>query len=106
MGLEAGQYISDLVSTNPTGTDPRRQGDDHVRLIKSVLQNTFPNLTGAVNATQEDINKLLDISNFLPSGIIAMWSGSEADIPDGWAFCDGTGVTSTGAAIPDLERSS
>ncbi len=42
MGLETGTYISNLVSSNPTGTDFESQGDDHLRLIKSVLQSTFP----------------------------------------------------------------
>lgn len=42
MSLESGTYISDLVTTNPTSGDPRGQGDDHLRLLKSVLQNTLP----------------------------------------------------------------
>lgn len=43
MPLEAGTFISDLVVTNPVGaTDERRFGDDHLRLIKTVLKNTFP----------------------------------------------------------------
>lgn len=48
MGLESGTYISDLVPTNPLGTDLRRQGANHLRLIKTVLQNTFPGLARAV----------------------------------------------------------
>mgnify|MGYP001428693723 FL=1 len=43
MSLESAYFISSLVPTNPPGTDLRAQGDDHLRLIKSVLQNTFPN---------------------------------------------------------------
>lgn len=44
MGLETGTYVDDLVTTNPVGTsDPKSQGDDHLRLIKSVLKATFPN---------------------------------------------------------------
>lgn len=42
MGLETGTFIDDLVATNPLGTDQKLQGDDHLRLIKSVLQATFP----------------------------------------------------------------
>lgn len=46
MGLEVGSYIADLVASNPTGgSDYVSSGDDHLRLIKSVLQNTFPNAT-------------------------------------------------------------
>jgi len=47
MALESGTYIKDLVSTNPLGTDAISQGDDHVRLIKSVLQNSFPSTNNA-----------------------------------------------------------
>lgn len=47
MGLETGTWVSDLVASNPPGTDKKNQGDDHLRLLKSVLQNTFPNATKA-----------------------------------------------------------
>lgn len=47
MGLEAGTYISDLTKTNPISTDKKGQGDDHLRLLKSVLQATFPNASKA-----------------------------------------------------------
>lgn len=43
MSLEAANFVSDLVTTNPPGTDLRSQGDDHIRLIKTVLKSTFPN---------------------------------------------------------------
>lgn len=42
VGLESATYIADLVETNPLAGDPKNQGDDHVRLIKSVLKNSFP----------------------------------------------------------------
>jgi hypothetical protein len=59
MPLESGTYISSLVATNPVGaSDPKSQGDDHLRLIKSTLLNTFPALTGAVTATQAELNIL------------------------------------------------
>lgn len=49
MGLESGNYIDDLVVSNPVGsTDSKSQGDDHLRLIKTVLKNTFPDLTRPV----------------------------------------------------------
>ena len=41
MGLESGVWVEDLVVTNPPSTDDKRQGDDHLRLIKTVLKNTF-----------------------------------------------------------------
>jgi hypothetical protein len=47
MALESGTYIKDLVSTNPPGTDAISQGDDHLRLIKSTIQASFPSNTNA-----------------------------------------------------------
>lgn len=43
MSLEAGSFISDLNQSNPPGTDKKKQGDDHLRLIKAVLRATLPN---------------------------------------------------------------
>ncbi len=43
MGLESVSVVSDLVASNPLGTDNESQGDDHLRAIKSGLRTTFPN---------------------------------------------------------------
>ena len=53
MALESGTYINSLVSTNPAATDGLSQADDHMRLIKSTIKNTFPNVSGAINATTQ-----------------------------------------------------
>jgi len=50
MGLESATYLNGLVDTNPGATDNVSQGDDHLRLIKSVLKNSFPSVDIAVNA--------------------------------------------------------
>ena len=42
MALDTGNYISDLSRLHPTATDPVSEGDDVLRFIKKVLQNTFP----------------------------------------------------------------
>jgi len=72
MALETGTFISDLVVTNPPGSDPKSGMDDHLRLIKSCLRNTFPNINGAVTATDEALNSVLD------RGLIAgqTWTGT------------------------------
>lgn len=84
MALETGTYISDLVSTNPAGSDALAFADDHLRLIKSTLKNTFPNITGAVTLNQAQLNTAM------PIGGIIMWS--QASIPSGWALCNGQTV--------------
>ena len=58
MGLETGTYIDSLNSSNPGATDSVAQGDDHIRLIKSTVKATFPNLTGAVTSTHTELNLL------------------------------------------------
>jgi hypothetical protein len=50
MALETGNYIDDLVITNPTASDPISQGDDHLQLIKKVVKQSFPSVDGAVHA--------------------------------------------------------
>lgn len=87
MALESAQYINQLNSTNPLSTDTVSQADDHLRLIKQVLVNTFPNLNAPVTLTASQINTPI------PSGFIGMWSGSIASIPSGWYLCDGTNGT-------------
>jgi hypothetical protein len=56
MALETATYISDLVTTNPTASDPKSQGDDQIRLVKSCIKNTFPNITGALTPTHTELN--------------------------------------------------
>tara|TARA_R100001463_G_scaffold39004_3_gene83695 strand:- start:9983 stop:10708 length:726 start_codon:yes stop_codon:yes gene_type:complete len=58
MGLETGTYIDSLNSSNPTATDAVSQGDDHIRLIKSTVKATFPNLSNAVTSTHTELNLL------------------------------------------------
>lgn len=38
MGLETASVISDLVTTNPLASDPRNEGDDHIRMLKAVVK--------------------------------------------------------------------
>lgn len=58
MGLETGTYIDSLNTSNPGATDSVAQGDDHIRLVKSTIKNSFPNITGAMTATHTELNLL------------------------------------------------
>ena len=42
MGVETASWVTQLVATNPVVGDPVGEGDDHLRMIKTVLQNSFP----------------------------------------------------------------
>ena len=39
MGLETGDTIADLNDAWPLGTDPKSEGDNHIRLVKTVITN-------------------------------------------------------------------
>jgi len=57
MGVETATYISQLSATNPLGTDPISEGDDQIRLVKSVLQSQFTSLgAAAVTGTAAELN--------------------------------------------------
>ena len=85
MALETGTYINSLVASNPVSTDGIAQADDHMRLIKSTIKATFPDITGAVTADHTEINVLDGITS----------STAELNIL--------TGVTSTAAEINLLD---
>lgn len=65
MPLESGSHISDLNSSNPAASDGLGQTDDHLRLIKSTLLASFPNISGAVTATHTALNT---VAGWLTSG--------------------------------------
>lgn len=67
MGVETATFIGQLSPSNPGFSDFASQGDDHLRLIKSVLQNTFPALTAPVAfATLGiSISSAVDLADFL-----------------------------------------
>lgn len=60
MPLESVTHISDLVATNPTSTDPKSEGDNHLRNIKTALKTDFPNISGPVTKTHTQLNNALD----------------------------------------------
>ena len=76
MGLETATYISQLTTTNPTASDPVSQGDDHLRLIKSVLQSQFTTLgAAAVTTTAAELNLLDGKTTLAPEGTAVLSTG-------------------------------
>ena len=60
MALESATYISQLNTANPTGADPKSEGDDHLRLLKATIKNTFPNFgAAALNASNTQLDKIV-----------------------------------------------
>lgn len=63
---------------------------------------TAPTAAGGTNTTQiattAFVAAAIGAIVTIPSGVITMWSGSEASIPSGWLLCNGTSGT------PDLRN--
>lgn len=95
MALETGTYIDDLNQNNPSGSDGKNEGDNHIRLIKKTILNTFPNIDGAVTATEDELNKL--------DGVTA--TTAELNVLDGvTAFVDEDDMSSDSAtSIPSQQ---
>jgi len=85
MSLESSTYIDGLNASNPASTDGLAQADDHLRLIKSTVKASFPNITGAMTATHTELN--------IMDGVTA--STAEINLLDG--------VTATTAEINYLD---
>lgn len=80
MGLESGSFISALVATNPIGaTDPKSQGDDHLRFIKAKLLETFPNINGAVTPTHTELNYVDGVTSAIQTQLNAK-QNADADL--------------------------
>lgn len=81
MALEVGTYLDDLDRTNPVSTDGLGQADDHIRLIKKTILNTFPNITGPVLANQGELNKIDGVtSSTAELNKLDGYSGDVADL--------------------------
>lgn len=58
MTVEVARTINELDKSFPRNVDLIREGDDHIRLIKEVLKNTFPNVKGVVNIAHDKLNNI------------------------------------------------
>lgn len=90
MPLETATYINGLNPSYPTGGDLISAGDDHLRLLKQTIKNTFPNLTGAVTVTHGELNTLAGVSGNVQGQLNAKsavgHTHSETEIADGNLF--------------------
>jgi hypothetical protein len=110
MALETGTYISDLVATNPLSSDPKSQGDDHLRLIKKTIKNTFPNVAGEVSATHTALNAANKGRNKIINGDFLVWQrgtsfaaiASSAYAADRWFYGNTTSSAHTVSRSTDV----
>ena len=74
--LTGTKYIDDLNSSNPAAGDNVSEGDDHIRGIKNVLKTTFPNVTGAVNPTDTELNYVDGVTSAIQTQLDAKVSNA------------------------------
>lgn len=100
MGLEAATYISDLNASNPASGDAIKEGDDHIRLIKSAVKTTFPNVTGAVTPTHTELNYVDGVTSSIQTQIN---TANSAIITLDTEKLDLAGGTMTGTLVLDAD---
>ena len=64
-------YPSDLNASLPAAGDTLTEGDDHIRGVKNVLKITLPNVTGAVNPTQTELNYVVGVTSLIQTQLNA-----------------------------------
>ena len=74
--LTGTKYIDSLNTANPAASDDVAEGDDHIRGIKNVLKTTFPNLDGAVNATDTELNYVDGVTSAIQTQLDAKVSNA------------------------------
>lgn len=82
MTVETALYPAQFNTEWPLSSDFVSEGDNHIRLTKTVLKTTFPNVAGAVTASHTEINYLVGLdaplaANLETKGAIAgqTWTG-------------------------------
>lgn len=71
MAVETATNISQLDATLPTGNDLKSEGDNHIRLLKSALKLTWPNVTATLNASSVEFNYLTGVTSLIQAQIDA-----------------------------------
>jgi hypothetical protein len=96
MPLENADFIAELNPLWPLGTDGLNNSDDHHRVTKRAIQNSFPNIDKSVTATADDLNQIAGAATggspagLAPAGTVIM--GAWAVAPNGYLPCDGAAI--------------
>lgn len=69
MAVEAANYISELDQTRPQGSDLISEGDNHITLVKKVVKQSFPNVSGAVSATNVQLSYVTGVTSAIQTQI-------------------------------------
>lgn len=94
MTVETASYISQLDTTLPTAADLISEGDDHIRLTKTVLKTQFPNFgTTAVTASAAELNYSVGVTAPLQGQFTAKANKAGETYTGAHNFSGASGVT-------------
>lgn len=104
MAVEIARYISELEPNNPQGNESISEGDDHIRVTKYAVQQSFPNVSGPVDWTPADFVKVKDYVDNPPEipeipetqAASVMWDGTQMKYENNVSK-----VTSAGPSLND-----
>lgn len=102
MTVETAFFIKDLNEAYPRSRDLINEGDDHIRLIKSTVKNTFPGIDKAVTYSADSLNNLNTITEASASELkvksnLTVSSGKVVNLGGGAVKGVGTPVDDTDA---------
>jgi len=97
MTVETATYISDLNSTYPASGNSLVEGDDHIRLLKSTIKASLPNIAGAVTPTHTELNYVDGVTQSIQPVLSAMglWFLSEQSASTSATIDFTSGISST-----------
>jgi hypothetical protein len=100
MTVETASWINEFDPDLPAQTDLKREGPQHMRMTKQVLQNTFPNFGTAapVNATPAELNFSVGVTSAIQTQLNTLTAAKAAKAGDTYTGAhDFTGATLTAA---------
>jgi len=103
MTVESASYVNGLNASYPASSDQKSEGDNHLRLIKTTLLATFPNLSGAVTVTHSDINTVTakaDIASPTFTGVPSGPTAAPGTSTTQFATTEFVATTSFSSALP------
>lgn len=99
MTVEAATFIPELDTALPGSSDLKSEGDNHLRLIKTVLKAQFPNFgTAAMTASHTELNYMVGVTSAVQTQLNTLTSAKAAKAGETYTGAHNfTGATLTAA---------
>ena len=95
MAVEIARYISELNPDHPQGNESISDGDNHIRVTKYAVQQSFPKVSGPVDWTPADFVRIKNFVDSPPTpktqAASVMWDGTQMKYQNNVASVTGAG---------------